>query len=195
MKMMRQVMMIMMAKTHNTGAILASLTIYNTFIYEMPQALEASVFFGASLIASTLADISHPESRVGRRIRPLSTLINHRAGHRGPTHCLISVFILALIPLIGIMLGYNIVFWGGLGFLIGQISHIILDLLNEPGVALLYPNKKRYRLLNFQTGKIADHLILMVMLGLIVWQLSDVVVYWFMNFLENFEDLRESFVF
>jgi len=185
----------MMAKTHNAGAILASLTLYNTLIYEIPTTLEVSVFFSASLISSTLADISHPESRVGRRIRPLSMLIYQHVGHRGLTHSLISVAVLTLIPFIGVMLGYDVVLWGGLGFLIGHISHIILDLLNEPGVALLYPRKKRYRLLKLQTGRLADYMILIVMLGLITWQLSDMAVYWFERFLENFENLSQLFIF
>ena len=79
-----------MAKTHNIGAILAGITFYNAFNYETPS-LETAIFFGSCIIASTLADISHPESRVGRKIRPISSWINHRIGHRSLTHSLLSV--------------------------------------------------------------------------------------------------------
>lgn len=174
----------MTAKTHNVGAVLAGLTVHQA-VFEKADLLMTGIFFGSCLISSTLADISHPESRVGRRIRPVSAWIYHHVGHRGATHCLISLAVLILIPLIGIIFDVEHMFWGGLGFFIGQATHIILDLLNEPGVALFFPKEKRYRLLKLKTGGLGEYLILFLMLGLIIWLLSDVTIYWYERFLEN----------
>src|ERR1035437_2397556 len=77
---------------------------------------------GLAVAGSLLPDIDHPKSWVGKRLRPLSTIIAAILGHRGATHSL-----LALVGC-GWLLFHN----GTPGpiaapLLIGALSHLVGD--------------------------------------------------------------------
>ena len=48
-------------------------------------------YLGVAVIGSLLPDVDHPKSWVGRRTRPVSTVIASMLGHRGVTHSAIAV--------------------------------------------------------------------------------------------------------
>lgn len=114
-----------------------------------PYTIPLILLFMASLYASTLPDIDHPLSVPGRRHMGISEYLNSHFGHRGITHYPITLL------LIGLLMGFIWYFipmsewlsvgllWIFIGFLVGYLSHILLDTFNSAGIALFYPFWKR----------------------------------------------------
>lgn len=100
--------------------------------------LESPLTIGAVLIGSTLPDIDHPRSPIGRAFLPLSRYINSRHGHRTLTHSLLG---LSLFWLAAGLLEYAL--WQTQRLtaiaVIAMISHILFDMLTLQGVLLFYP--------------------------------------------------------
>ncbi|UMZ73550.1 Inner membrane protein YdjM [Natranaerofaba carboxydovora] len=63
--------------------------------------------------------------------------------HRGPTHSLLAILILALPLLILSYLSYWIIPIT-LSIFIGYTSHLLADFLTDRGVCFLWPSEKRY---------------------------------------------------
>lgn len=150
-------------KTHKIGGIcsglIASTVLFsNTFNVE---GLVSSVLIvcGAS-VGGLAPDIDHPESKVGRKLllKPISILINKVFGHRTITHSLVmSIFMtILLISSTNMFSGILKFIYSNLviGFCIGWLSHLMLDLITVKGIPIYYPFiKKKYSLLKFKTNK------------------------------------------
>jgi inner membrane protein len=85
-------------------------------------------------IAGLLADIDHPSSLAGRRLRPLAVLIESRWGHReSPTHtvmfCAFAGLLWGLVA--GLFLGVPLLAISGV---LGAVSHLVLDAMTKSGV-------------------------------------------------------------
>ncbi|MEZ5044154.1 MAG: metal-dependent hydrolase [Saprospiraceae bacterium] len=114
-------------------AILSSLSGLNVF-----QSLTTII---TMLVATTLPDIDHPKSVIGRTCKPISLFINRRWGHRTITHSLITLLILTLFLAIlekGIIDKNTL----SLIFFYAYLSHLLLDMVTLMGVPLLYPFSK-----------------------------------------------------
>ena len=120
----------MMFKTHLFFALFLALLIFNYYNINL-------VFILILVLASILPDIDHSKSFIGRKLRPLSWLINFIFGHRKLIHSLFFVLILTLI--IKMFSNYY------LAFLIGYVSHLFLDLLTKQGLQIFYPLKFKVR--------------------------------------------------
>lgn len=150
----------MMAKTHSMGGMLAGTmtfgvcsTMLNTDITTSP--ILTITYLTCSVIGSLLPDIDHPESKVGRKVKPISKIINKAFGHRGATHApiVIGSITLILLTLSSVFLWNRVADAAILGTFIGAISHVALDTLNKGGTPLLYPIKKgKFNILNIGTG-------------------------------------------
>lgn len=128
--------------THLATGALAGIVLYRT---------GADVSVAAAAIAgSLLPDIDHPGSKLGRRAPVISHAV-HLFGHRGVTHSLLFVLILAAA-------GYY-AWTPAYGLAIGAAVHIAADMLTPSGVPLFWPHGRRYSLFGFRTGGIADRLI------------------------------------
>jgi inner membrane protein len=93
---------------------------------------------GVTVIGSTLPDLDHPQSFIGKILSPVSSRLNLRYGHRKEIHGLPLWF---TILLIGKFLNLELIQW----LVIGAISHAIIDCYNTSGVALLAPfSDKRF---------------------------------------------------
>lgn len=104
----------MRGSTHVTAGLTAALLMQNLNIPAM----------AALTLGSILPDIDHRDSLVGRHVPILPRLLKHR----GVTHSLLfAVLCYGLYPPLGV----------------GVLLHLLLDLLNPAGVALLWPWKKR----------------------------------------------------
>lgn len=57
---------------------------------------------------------------------------------------------------------------GEVPFLLGYMSHLVVDSFTVSGIPLLYPKKKRYGLRKFKTGQSQDYIIRYTCLGVIV---------------------------
>lgn len=104
----------MRGSTHVTAGLAAALLMPNLSIPAM----------AAVTLGSILPDIDHRDSLVGRHVPILPRLLKHR----GITHSLLfAVLCYGLYPPLGA----------------GVLLHLLLDVLNPAGVALLWPWKKR----------------------------------------------------
>ena len=118
-------------------------------IHLHPYIIPIILLFGFAIYSSTLPDIDHPLSVPGRRHMGISEYLNSHFGHRGITHYPITLL------LIGLLMGFIWYFipmsewlsvgllWIFIGFLVGYLSHIVLDIFNSAGIALFYPIWKR----------------------------------------------------
>ena len=103
------------------------------------------ILFLFSLSASTLPDIDHPLSVPGRRHMGFSEFLNSHFGHRGITHYPVTLFLMGFIMwfiwrFISMPDWLDIVLlWSMIGFLVGYLSHILLDTFNSAGIAWLAP--------------------------------------------------------
>ncbi|MBQ3421503.1 MAG: metal-dependent hydrolase, partial [Romboutsia sp.] len=89
---------------------------------------------------------------ISNRLPFVSKFINKTFGHRTITHSLTLFFFLLFLFS---YLELNIFISSG--FLIGYLSHIILDMFNKKGVQLFYPFKIKVRLMKIATGTISEN--------------------------------------
>ena len=103
---------------------------------------ELSTEFGIALVlvmtGAALPDIAHPDSTLGKKVKPISTFISALAGHRGLTH---SLAMMVGLYMLGAHFEWTWMFW----LVIGIALHLIGDFLTDSGVPLLWPSRKRYR--------------------------------------------------
>jgi inner membrane protein len=110
-----------------------------------------------ALFAGLLPDIDHPQSALGRKLPFISVPLSAIFGHRGFTHSLLAVAIVAgtLIYFMGDPV-YRQWYWAIAPLCVGYLSHILGDLLTSSGVPLFYPHKRKYTLNAFTTGDIKE---------------------------------------
>ncbi|ADQ45575.1 membrane-bound metal-dependent hydrolase [Caldicellulosiruptor kronotskyensis 2002] len=82
-------------------------------------------------ISALLPDIDHTDSLLGRKIKPISWLINKLLGHRTITHSLDFAIGLCVI----ILLTSKFSYWAWM-FALGYITHLLLDSLTRTGIKL-----------------------------------------------------------
>jgi len=92
------------------------------------------LFITLVILGSLLPDIDHPDSKVGRKVKIIAFLFEHR----GFFH---SIILLAIV---------NAIFWWYsnitiylIAFNIGYVSHILLDAFNHQGIMPFHPFSKK----------------------------------------------------
>ncbi len=145
-----------MWRTHLAFGIFLGLVLYNFINIEM------SVYLFVVLVgfSSLIVDIDHPDSKVGRKVKPLSYLTNFFLGHRGMMHSLIPVIVVFVFALV---LGY---FEIGLALGLGYLSHLIADMLTLEGINFFYPVKSRVSGF-IRTGSFLESLLFILLVVLI----------------------------
>lgn len=91
------------------------------------------------LIGCLLPDIDNPKSLLGGMISGLSSKIYLKFDHRGFTHSLMFAGIISWTALVIPLLWY---------FVLGILSHLLLDMINPSGIELLWPFKIRIIILD-----------------------------------------------
>jgi len=110
-----------------------------------PSISAEAVLFVA--IGSLLPDIDHPSSYINRKSWKLFSL-SLITTHRGWCHSLVGgAAFTILLALVGAAF---------YPFLLGYLSHLILDSLNPSGVAWFWPKKRRYAVGIVKTGSMAE---------------------------------------
>ncbi len=132
--------------THLAFGMLCSLSIIyflqlNTKFYFVLVAAFASIF----------PDIDESKSILGKRLLFLPILIKHR----GITHTPLFMVTIAMITKIFFPT------WVVIAFLIGYLSHLLLDTLTRKGIMWFWPIRKKISG-PFKTGKLVDGIILVV---------------------------------
>lgn len=165
----------MLAKTHITFAL--SLTSVGVFVIHPFLPIESAhllIFYFAVAFGAIFPDIDEPHSKIGRMFIGVSHLMNVIFGHRGFTHSL--SFIIVLILLLMLLCSFesfsafvNGFYENALGFLVfgfilGNLLHLLGDMMTLSGVPLFLPFKsKKYfalpKVLRFRTSGLADQVI------------------------------------
>ena len=91
-----------------------------------------AIFYAGVFLGIIVPDIDNASSFIGRKVRPLSWILQFTVGHRGIFHSLLFGLITAYLL---ISLDRS----GALGFLIGYFSHLLLDSATPAGIMWLFP--------------------------------------------------------
>lgn len=146
-------------KTHVAGAIALTLLIDTQLTLTPKQELW---LYSSCVLGALIPDIDHPTSKINK-CNPFTGIIGDLIGHRTITHSFTGLLIFDLILWIAnfesIILGFNI----------GYISHLILDMMTVSGIPLLYPNKKRYRIMKLKTNTEHETIVLSLLTVFICW--------------------------
>ncbi|MFH0979065.1 MAG: metal-dependent hydrolase [Candidatus Woesearchaeota archaeon] len=142
-----------MARTHAAFGLLCALC-----------ALFFISFFSKDMIIPVVAvifalvpDIDTPKSFVGRRLGPISYVINFLFGHRRLFH---AVWLPTLLFVVFARFNLSV----AIGIAIGYLSHLVLDLSNDRGIQPLYP--LRFHISGpFKTGGFFEVLIFIVIVS------------------------------
>ena len=113
---------------------------------------------------SLIPDIDHPESKLGRRVYPLSSLLFQFAGHRGFFHSLVFWGMMTFaFYLANSYLGQGYLPEAWLLISIGHLSHLLGDMFfGRHGVQLLWPIRRRIRIVpgSWSVGGVHEFLFL-----------------------------------
>ncbi len=117
----------MMYYTHLAFGFLVSLL--TTDFFDIENKL---LFILIAIFFSIFPDIDERKSKIGKRYKLTSRVINFLFGHRGFFH---SIY----IPLILYFIFYNINNEIGIAILSGYFSHLFMDSITKHGIRPLYP--------------------------------------------------------
>ena len=137
--------------------------------------LEFSIYLFAVAFGAVFPDIDEPNSYIGRKFGIFSQLFSTFFKHRGITHtAIVILFYLGVLSLFVLAHYSNPLYKiAGIGFIIGNIGHILGDSSTKSGVPLLYPlyNKnfgilpKQFR---YTTGGVIEYLFVLPAFSLIL---------------------------
>lgn len=155
----------MLQKTHSLAGLLAAESVvlyFNQPLFSWESA--AALMIGC--LAGPLADVDKPGSTMAKVFFPITYLLRFlKVRHRTLTHslvCLLGLYLL-LSPL------PEPILWASL---LAYASHPLLDLLNEQGVALMWPLRIKFRLLPkflaIKTGSASEGIIQIILIIFIV---------------------------
>ncbi|OXM83800.1 metal-dependent hydrolase [Paenibacillus rigui] len=156
----------MLQRTHGVAGVLAAECVLH--YYQIP--LLSWDTAGALLLgcfAGPLADIDKPGSVMAKLFFPLSSLLRIlRIHHRTLTHSILFIALMAGAAFPVPELYY-------MTFLSAYATHPLIDLFNEQGVALLWPIRKKIRLLPkfmaIDTGSRGEAIFCFVLVCLCFW--------------------------
>ncbi len=141
-------------KTHFLGGICA-VAMVNTVVPMDNVLLTAAVGGFAALVP----DMDKAESKIGNKLGALSEMIESTFGHRGFIHTPILYVVLFL--LMGSLPSFI-----SIGFLVGALSHLVLDTFNRTGIMWLFPlTKKKFSLASVKTRSGAETMFCVGMLA------------------------------
>ncbi len=149
----------MMYYTHLAFGFLVSLLTIDFF--DIKNKL---LFILITILFSTFPDIDERKSKIGKKYKLMSGIINFLFGHRGFFH---SIY----IPLILYAGFYYINLEIGIAVLMGYFSHLFMDAITKHGIMPLYPLVNR-RINGFiKTNSILEKIIFLIIVLLILYLL------------------------
>ena len=144
----------MTADTHVLGGALAGTA------FALCTNTQPLLMTGIAAVAALIPDIDTCTSRMGRKLFPVSLVLQATVGHRTVFHAPLPYIVLS-----GIL---TLIFPGSAVYLaagfIGILSHLLLDLLTVEGIPLLYPLPGRVHLLPIRTRGLGELLVRAVLL-------------------------------
>jgi len=121
------VLFLMLFRTHILFGVFCFF-ILERFV-EMPLFVLGFVLLGAAFV-----DIDSCSSRIGKKFWFLSWVLKHRGFLHGLVACVVLSLVVGVVSL-----------WGGFGFFVGYVSHLVLDCLTRGGIRLFWPLGFRVR--------------------------------------------------
>lgn len=146
-------------KTHFVGGICAAALTSTVMPVE-----SLAIVTAVSAVSALVPDLDIEDSKLGRKAGFISKGISRAFGHRGFFHT--PILYIALYFLMSMALPMNIC----LGFLIGTMSHLILDSFNYKGIMWLFPlTKKHFHIASIKTRGFGETMFLILMVALSVY--------------------------
>ena len=109
------------------------------------------LYLALAVAGSLLPDIDHPQSWIGRRLRPVSTVLAAVLGHRGVTHSAVAVLgLVALLAQAGHRRGEVS------AVALGYLSHLAADMLTPRGLRLAWPLRGNWGVPLCRTGSFME---------------------------------------
>lgn len=156
--------------THATiGAAIGVTLAYNA---QLDHA-DAIVLTGVAALGALLPDIDHPRAGLRDRLGWLGDLVFGWLKHRGPTHSLLAVALVAWVT-------FQIAPPHAPALALGYLSHLLADSITKAGIAFLWPVYRQQvgllpRALRIRTGSWAELVVEVVAAGVVLWRLGEVV--------------------
>jgi inner membrane protein len=116
---------LMLLRTHLVFSVFIYFLIIRYFVIGSPL-----LFFIFLILATSFVDIDSRKSKIGKKwyFRPLQWFVRHR----GMVHSLFFAILLSLI-----IAGVHQ--WAGIGFFVGYLSHLFMDILTKQGIGIFWP--------------------------------------------------------
>lgn len=147
----------MMYYTHLAFGFLVSLILIDIFdIYSK------LLFILIGLLFSIFPDIDERSSKIGKKYKFTSRVINFLFGHRGFFH---SIYIPLILYFIFYIINHEI----GIAILAGYFSHLLMDAITKQGIMPLYPIINRKINGFVKTNSILEKIIFLVIILLILY--------------------------
>lgn len=146
----------MNGRCHKIVGTLTGITAALYIASPLPKLIAVPVCAISSGVGSLLPDIDKTNTKISNKTPIISTIVENTLGHRGIIHTPFIAMIISAIVSITLLKypmlqKYSVAF---VSFILGYLSHILLDSLTPAGTMLLYPiTKKRYRIMNLKTSK------------------------------------------
>jgi inner membrane protein len=138
--------------THLAFGLLVALLGLSIFDIKYPP-----LFILVILLFSVFPDIDETKSKIGKKNKLLSGIINFIFGHRGLIHTI-------YIPLILFIIFYTLSKEIGIAILFGYGSHLIIDSINKAGIIPLYPISSKKIRGFVKTGSFLEKIIFLVII-------------------------------
>ena len=147
----------------------------NDILYDQSFLL---LYIGGVIFGSTFPDIDEPGSYIGRKLPFISHILNIFIQHRGITHTILILFLYFMMFFFAEMKykehigSITEIFF--LGFIVGNLGHILGDMTTKSGVTILYPFTsksfgllpKRYR---YITGSAVEYLVVFPLFSILLF--------------------------
>jgi len=189
----------MTGRTHDLAAFTAlTYTLATSPIPKITLAT-AMIAFGANMIGGLAPDIDQPTAKLYRNARGgkiLAKLITPLlGGHRYISHSLIGLFIfgfasreLLAFSSTFLIIDQDIVWWS---FMIGFVSHLVMDLFTQEGIPLLFPIPIKFGIpplsfLRMKTGGLVEKSFVFPMLLIANFYLFYTHYRTFLNFIKHY---------
>ena len=147
----------MMYYTHLAFGFLVSLLAINLFNID-----NKILFVFIVLLFSIFPDIDERSSKIGKKYKFASGIINFLFGHRGFFH---SIY----IPLILYFIFYNVNHEIGIAILAGYFSHLLMDAITRHGIRPLYPIINRKINGFVKTNSLLEKILFLIIILLILY--------------------------
>lgn len=136
-----------------------------------PDPKAVAVSAGIAGVAALLPDIDSPESKLGRLIPILPTVLTVTVGHRGVLHSLVGALGISLAVSLLIKIWYASTFLEIFPLVLaGYITHLLLDSMTNSGCPWVYPIKTHIGIPLLSTGSFVERLIVSpAMMVLFAW--------------------------